>query len=384
MTEQSPNIFSSVSCNLDNALLQTCLPLFKESKVEAIEWSFDTLYNTRNIPEWFTELLSAFAVEGRLIGHGVYFSIFSGKWSTDQQNWLNHLKKVSTHFKFDHITEHFGFMTGADFHQGAPISVPFTTSTLALGVDRLKRIYDSCHCPVGLENLAFSYSLDEVKAQGEFLEKLIAPINGFIILDLHNVYCQLKNFDLDFNSFIKLFPLNRVREIHISGGSWEDSEVKPTKSIRRDTHDDAVPNEVFELLEKSLPLLPNLKFVVLEQMGIALENEIKKQQFQNDFNKMQQIVKAFCEIKNQTSDNLFIPNEFQLALKPYSDKWLYLQQTELSVILESAKNYEDASIQLEKSSLKNTEWQIENWSSHMLETAIRIAQKWKKGWNRTV
>ena len=168
-----PKIFSSISCNLDENILSAALPLFEAEKVEAIEWSFDTLFKFRNIPDWFIELLKAFGNENRLIGHGVYYSLFSGAWSKEQQAWLKHLEKVSAAFKFDHISEHFGFMTGEDFHHGAPISIPFTPATLAIGRDRLKRMYYSCKCPVGLENLAFSYSMEEVKKHGEFLDQLV-------------------------------------------------------------------------------------------------------------------------------------------------------------------------------------------------------------------
>ena len=214
-------ILASLACNLDDNVLLAALPLFEGEKVEAIEWSFDTLYNKRNIPDWFVELLNAFSAENRLIGHGVYFSLFLAKWSDSQQRWLDHLAKISSYFQFDHISEHFGFMTGEDFHKGAPMNIPFTKTTLEIGRDRLKRIYNACECPVGIENLAFAYSPDEVKRHGHFLEALIEPVNGFIILDLHNVFCQVKNFDISPEEILEYYPLNKVSEIHISGGSWE-------------------------------------------------------------------------------------------------------------------------------------------------------------------
>lgn len=144
-------------------------------------------------------------------------------------------------------------MTGKDFHHGAPLGVPYTDSTLRIGIDRLKRIQEACSCPAGLENLAFSYSPDEVKKHGEFLEKLVSPVNGFIILDLHNLYCQLCNFGFDYHDMIGLYPLERVREIHISGGSWQDSHTEAGRVIRRDTHDNSVPEEVFGLLKATIP-----------------------------------------------------------------------------------------------------------------------------------
>ncbi len=381
MNSSSPKILSAVSCNLDNQLLQATLPLFATEKVEAIEWSFDTLFNVREIPSWFVELLQAFGNEGRLIGHGVFFSLFSGKWSVEQQRWLNHLRKVSSNFTFDHVTEHFGFMTGEDFHKGAPISVPYTKETVNIGIDRLQRIQDACSCPVGLENLAFSYSLDEVKQHGEFLSKLIEPVNGFIILDLHNLYCQLQNFSLDFETLIKAYPLDRVREIHISGGSWEPSEIEPKRNIRRDTHDDSVPALVFELLQQTLPLCKNLKFVVMEQLGVALHTSESQLQFQKDFDQMQAIVNNFNAKNNPVPTNNFLPKHdvFRNPNVPESLE-LHQQQLELSSILESAKNYEEAQHLIHNSSLANSNWNTENWSPYMLETALRIAQKWKQGW----
>jgi uncharacterized protein (UPF0276 family) len=375
-----PAIYSAISCNLDQHILSAALPLFESEQVEAIEWSFDTLYKWRNIPGWFTELLSAFGKEKRLIGHGVYFSLFSGRWSPEQQDWLKHLEKISTAFRFDHISEHFGFMTGENFHQGAPISIPFTPVTLAIGQDRLKRIYNASHCPVGLENLAFAYSIDEVKRHGAFLNELVEPVNGFIILDLHNLYCQAYNFNIDFDELLQLYPLHRVREIHISGGSWEDSVIMPGKKIRRDTHDDAVPEEVFELLKIAITQCPHLKFVVLEQLSSGLDTEPKRKLFRLDFLKMQEIVKQ-QQYNLSTIENMFLPLTPVVINEPVENEQLYKEQQVLSTILETATGYQDAVELLQSFVLAHTEWNAEKWKPEMLETAIAIAQKWKNGFD---
>jgi uncharacterized protein (UPF0276 family) len=381
-----PKIFSSVALNLDAQILSACLPLLEAEKVEAIEWSFDALYRHQQIPAWFTELLMAYSNENRLIGHGVFFSIFSGKWLKGQEEWLQHLQDTCKVFKFDHITEHFGFMTGKDFHQGAPLNIPYNSSVLAIGQDRLKRIYNACLCPVGLENLAFSYSPEEVKKHGEFLDRLVEPVNGFIILDLHNLYCQAENFSMDPDQLLSVYPLARVREIHISGGSWEPSEFSPVKRIRRDTHDDTVPPEVFELLEKTIPKCPQLRFVVLEQLGNGLLSEESKFQFREDFLKMEKIVSHHNKKTINHLLNPFLPTGpfqsgnteiIQIPGMPLEDETLYARQLELSTILESSNSLESALLQLQQSSLANTDWNIENWAPSMLETAIKIAQKWK-------
>jgi uncharacterized protein (UPF0276 family) len=373
-----PKILSAVACNLDANILAACLPLMEESRVEAIEWSFDALYKVKEVPSWFRDLLTAFSNEKRLIGHGVFFSLFSGKWLPEQEAWLKHLQQTCAEFRFDHITEHFGFMTGKDFHHGAPLNIPYTSTTLNIGRDRLKRIQEACGLPVGLENLAFSYSLDEVKRHGAFLEQLLEPVNGFIILDLHNLYCQLRNFDLAFEEMISLYPLERVREIHISGGSWDESATNPSRSVRRDTHDDRVPPDVFQLLEMTIARCPHLKYVVLEQLGNGLETAASRSSFYNDFLQMEQIVR-----QNNSEDDIdpietFLPSSPLSIGTAVENATLYEQQLELSSILESSVTYEEAMHLLERSSLARSDWGIEQWEPYMIETAVKIAQKWKK------
>lgn len=370
-------IHSTLACNLDKDILLAALPLLAAEKVEAIEWSFDALFKTRNIPAWFVDLLRTYSQAQRLIGHGIFFSLFSGRWSPEQQQWLNHLKRITNEFNFEHITEHFGFMTGENFHQGAPISVPYNERTLALGQDRLKRMYEACQRPVGLENLAIAYSTAEVQQHGEFLEALLSPINGFIILDLHNFYCHLHNFEENFDQLIQSYPLHMVREIHISGGSWQNSEWFDDKKVRRDTHDDGVPEEVFDLLQKTILLCPNLKYVVLEQLGVGLKTDGQKSRFQKDFLRMDEIVQQ--SIPREKVQNDFLPKQKIELTEIIEDECFHQQQMQLSAILENAVDMPSAQKLLMNSALAKTDWKVEEWKPHMLDAVIQIAQKWKKG-----
>jgi len=369
------SIRTGIACNLDHDILAAALPLLEEELVDAVEWSFDALYQHYSIPAWFEELLHVYSKAGRLIGHGVFFSLFSGRWLPEQEAWLKDLKRLSSVYRFSHITEHFGFMTGRDFHHGAPLNIPFTENTLALGRDRLARIADACGVPVGLENLAFAYSAEEVRRHGEFLDRLVSPVNGFIILDLHNLYCQLHNFSADFNQLIRSYPLERVREIHISGGSWEDGLPDGSKKVRRDTHDDGVPDEVFSLLEQTIPLCPNLCFVIMEQLGTALKSSASRERFRADFRKMRAIIESFASKLRLT--NHFTPLIPAQLGAPVEDEQLWRQQLTLSEILETAASFQEASNRLKNSSLQNSGWQIETWAPDMIETARKIAVKWK-------
>ena len=180
-------------------------------------------------------------------------------------------------------------MDAGDFHQAAPLPVPRNETTLRIGQDRLKTLSEIAGVPVGLENLAFAFGLDDVRGQGEFLDELLEPVDGFLLLDLHNLDCQLRNFDCQAEDLLSSYPLSRVREMHISGGSWSESSVE-SRTIRRDTHDGSVPKEIFDLLETAIGLCPNLEAVILEQLGTALVTEAQQTQFRDDFVRMREIV----------------------------------------------------------------------------------------------
>ncbi len=65
----------------------------------------------------------------------------------------------------------------------------------------------------------------------------------------------------------------------------------PGEKIRRDTHNNEVPEEVFRFLELSIRKCPNVKYVVLEQLSTGLDTEKKKKIFRQNFTKLDKIVK---------------------------------------------------------------------------------------------
>ncbi len=162
-------------------------------------------------------------------------------------------------------------------------------------------------------------------------------------------------------------------------GAGKTLKSFPVKRIRRDTHDDTVPEEVFRLLELSIRRCPNLKYVVLEQLSNGLDTEQKRKLFRQDFTKLDTIIKKENDDQRLSEENTFLPPITSDPGEPVKDALLYAQQTTLSNILETATSYRHAVQLLQLSILANTDWKTENWEPYMLETAIAIAQKWKNG-----
>lgn len=92
---------------------------------------------------------------------------------------------------------------------------------MEVAVDRLRRMHEAAggSTPVGFENLALAMvpfslcsspllcecnssrrqGMEDVVNQGAFIEAMLRPFGsqGVMLLDLHNLYCQIVNFSLD-------------------------------------------------------------------------------------------------------------------------------------------------------------------------------------------
>ena len=90
---------------------------------------------------------------------------------------------------------------------------------------------------------------------------------GHVLLDLHNLHTMALNHRFDPLAYLARLDLARVIEIHVSGGAESDPAWLPGgRTMRLDSHDHAVPEEVWALLEYVVPRCPNLRGVTLERM----------------------------------------------------------------------------------------------------------------------
>lgn len=334
--------------------LEASLPLFQKQQVEIIEWSFDTIKKSSKEPVWLPLMLKEYGEKNRLLGHGVFYSLLDANWSSRQDDWLNNVKQETLSYNYTQISEHFGFMSGKNAHKGFPLPISLSNNVLQIGIDRLKRLQATTLLDVGIENLALTANSSDVLNQGEFIFKLVNPVHGFIILDLHNIYCQSENFKIDMISIIKSYPLSLVKEIHISGGSW-DNDPTLTRKIRRDTHDGRIPSAILDILPEVLKICPILEFIIFEKIDNSFQNEKDSIDFRADFQKIRTII--------DTTDFYTTPKKQKqrvtISTPPLIDIELYKEQTKLrkDIVLDTYNT--------------NYEWDIDMW-----KTATKLYKKW--------
>ncbi|KAL6074639.1 DUF692 domain-containing protein [Balamuthia mandrillaris] len=318
-------------------------PLFDAGQVEAVEWSMDIGWAMgKNFDPWVKAVLQDYSQRNRLFGHGVLFSPLSAEWQSRQAQWIESLKQECKQLRYRHITEHYGFMTIASTTSGCPLPQPHTSGGVKVARERLRMLSKAAGKGVkgiGLENLALAMGMQDVLSQGTMILDIIRAIdeeeyedehneekeedehsaktkktkkNGIMLLDLHNLYCQLWNFGLkSWEEALRLYPLDRVHAIHISGGSWSyplsssDSSTDRPKAFRRDTHDGPVPEVIFEeALPLALRMCPNVEVVILERIGNTIQESFNNndkdegkdaERLRADYRRMLDVVKRFRE-----------------------------------------------------------------------------------------
>jgi len=285
------SVHVGLSLSLGEDFRLATLPLFERGIVDAVEWNVDMGWSAAGVPAWIRALCEAYGEAGRLSGHGVEFSVLSATLEPRQRAWLARLREEVRARRYVRISEHFGFLTAGRFVNNTVMPLPRSEAALRVGRDRLARLSDAAGMAVGLENLALAFGARDVAEQPDFLEDLLAPGDGHLLLDLHNLLCQAVNFDVAPDALLARYPLARVRELHVAGGELDHPRSDPRgRPFRRDSHVGDVPDAVFALLREALRRCPQLETVIVERSDHTLHGERDAARFVADFARIRAIV----------------------------------------------------------------------------------------------
>jgi uncharacterized protein (UPF0276 family) len=186
---------------------------------------------------------------------------------------LSMMDRLKTEWPFEWYSEHLQFQStldekGESQETGIPFPLPPTIEAAELVAARAALIQRRYDVPFLLENPA--HYLPDLPSDPEIgdefgLMKRITVSSGCRqLLDLHNLYCNAINFDLDPVEALGRVNLERVGEIHVAGGSWREG-------FYMDAHDGSVPEAVWDLLEQTLSRAPHIPAVVFEILDEYLD-----------------------------------------------------------------------------------------------------------------
>jgi uncharacterized protein (UPF0276 family) len=200
------------------------------------------------------------------VAHGLAFSVGSPE-SPHTDAWLERLRDDQATFRFEWLTEHLGWTQVDGFEASLPLPLPFSDEAVAVVASRM-RLLSSVVPSVGFENNVDYFSLGDPACWPDFINRLCAASSCGLLLDLHNLHTQCLNLGQDAQGTLDRLDLDRVLEIHVSGGSESDPDwLASHRVFRLDSHDGPVPEPVWRLLERALPRCRNLRGVVVERLN---------------------------------------------------------------------------------------------------------------------
>lgn len=264
-----------------------------EERAELFEVTPEALWTAACEPaSGHGRLLEFTRVCGRpVVGHGVLASIGAAERPARRGAWLRALQRDAEAFGFRWLSEHLGFADGAGQHVAWPLPLPNSDEAVEVVAASLGELAVACE-QVLFENNADLFCLGDPLEQPTLFARICERADAGMLLDLHNAFAFCRNVGVDLQTFLERLPWSRVRELHLSGGSDSDPELLPSgRSMRLDSHDGAVPDEVWEALRFALPRATGLQAVVCEWFPDAMDAAAGRQ-FAADFDRALAMVEA--------------------------------------------------------------------------------------------
>jgi uncharacterized protein len=227
------------------------------------------------VPNGFHELFLRWSERKSVpfLAHGVGSSVGTpAREPRRREAWIARLREDAARFGFRWFTDHLGATRLGGKELTLPLPIPMTPASAAVvraALDEMRAVVPD----VGVENSVFYFHLGSPLDEPAFLAACLSAPRSHLLLDLHNVHTTAANAGFDPEEYLRRLPLERVIEIHVSGGRDSDPRWLSGAVRRLDSHDDAVPEPVWRMLESVLPRCPNLRAVTLERMETTLAPE---------------------------------------------------------------------------------------------------------------
>lgn len=176
--------------------------------------------------------------------HGVGLSI--GSMQPLDRDHLARLKILCDRYQPESFSEHLAWSSHGEVFLNDLLPLPYTTETLDRVADHIDQVQQVLGRQMLLENpatyLLFAESTIE---ETEFLAELARRTGCGLLLDVNNVFVASVNHNLDPRDYLSRFPLQHVREIHLSGHSETVDDHDAPLLI--DSHDTPVKDPVWDL-----------------------------------------------------------------------------------------------------------------------------------------
>ncbi len=193
----------------------------------------------------YREMLESARRDWPVVTHGL--STCFGALEPFDEGYLAGLRAFLAEVDVPWHSEHLciGGVEDRFFHDLLPL--PFTEEAARVAAQRLREVRDAIDRPLALENVSYyAPQHDDGLAEVDFVNEVLEQADAKLLLDVNNIYVNSRNFGFDPEAYLDRVPAERVVQIHVAGHLVRDD------GLRIDTHGEAVPDEVYSLLEVAL------------------------------------------------------------------------------------------------------------------------------------
>lgn len=179
--------------------------------------------------------------------HGVGLSI--GSMQPLDADHLARLKIVCDRYEPESFSEHLAWSSHDTTFLNDLLPLPYTEATLAQVCAHIDEVQTLLGRQMLLENPATYLLFEESTIEEvDFLSEIARRTGCGLLLDVNNVFVAATNHRLDPRDYLKRYPVQWVREIHLSGHSETTDDAGAPLLI--DSHDTPVKDPVWELYEE--------------------------------------------------------------------------------------------------------------------------------------
>jgi uncharacterized protein len=205
--------------------------------------------------------LDRYAPHHLLTYHGIGLSL--GTVTGWNEEYLRLLERLLEWRQPAWHSEHLGFSIVDGHFLGTMPALPTSTEAAELITERALRLRELFGLDVMLEHVANPLPRPGELSLAAFLNQIGRGAGCRLLLDLHNLECDVDNRLLVLDDFVAELDWSLVGEVHVAGGIWRDG-------FHLDVHSETAAPSTLALLRDVLRRASRLELVVFEVLAEAV------------------------------------------------------------------------------------------------------------------
>lgn len=218
--------------------------LLVSPRADQVDWLEVTPENWLCQGGWAKRMLDACIERWPVSPHCVSLSI-AGPDPLDAR-WIEEVEALSERAGSPWWSDHLACSTFDGVVSGQLVSVPNTPAFLDHVVARVSELQRRASTPFAIENLnhyARKPGAIDALDEARFLSSVAKATGAGILLDVNTAFINATNHGFDAGAWLDAVPIAHVRQIHLSGHSFEDGLVI-------DDHTGPIPEGVWALYRR--------------------------------------------------------------------------------------------------------------------------------------